>query len=193
MENPIKMDDLGVPLFLETPISIGNYTFQPSIFRGISIPQISGMINLYRSGAPAPFFFNRVLKGGGCPRWRGNCGSLRISREDSGQIIIFHQLAFEIMAQRLPKSSGIFVGTLVFQIPRCLDGMFWGSSHTFWRLVFGSLGEVFKIHIFIGKTRRWVWWKSRLGDICAMVKVVVGDGDGVLPPFNNRNPYNGAL
>ena len=23
MENPIKMDDLGVPLFLETPISLG--------------------------------------------------------------------------------------------------------------------------------------------------------------------------
>ena len=24
MENPIKMDDLGVPLFLETPISLGD-------------------------------------------------------------------------------------------------------------------------------------------------------------------------
>ena len=27
MENPIKMDDLGVPLFLETPISIPNTLF----------------------------------------------------------------------------------------------------------------------------------------------------------------------
>ena len=27
MENPIKMDDLGVPLFLETPICIYIYTY----------------------------------------------------------------------------------------------------------------------------------------------------------------------
>ena len=36
MENPIKMDDLGVPLFLETPICASEYhhtisvTYQPS-------------------------------------------------------------------------------------------------------------------------------------------------------------------
>ena len=28
MENPIKMDDLGVPLFLETPIYTKAYPFQ---------------------------------------------------------------------------------------------------------------------------------------------------------------------
>ena len=28
MENPIKMDDLGVPLFSETPICKGNHTFR---------------------------------------------------------------------------------------------------------------------------------------------------------------------
>ena len=27
MENPIKMDDLGVPLFLETPISTQDFFF----------------------------------------------------------------------------------------------------------------------------------------------------------------------
>ena len=33
MENPIKMDDLGVPQFFETPISIGN-TFSNYWFSG---------------------------------------------------------------------------------------------------------------------------------------------------------------
>ena len=30
MENPIKMDDLGVPLFLDTPI-FWSYTYAPSV------------------------------------------------------------------------------------------------------------------------------------------------------------------
>ena len=35
MENPIKMDDLGVPLFLETPIFIhGRFSMQPCDFWG---------------------------------------------------------------------------------------------------------------------------------------------------------------
>ncbi len=36
MENPIKMDDLGVPLFLETPISILEQTIY-TFFLGIRI------------------------------------------------------------------------------------------------------------------------------------------------------------
>ena len=39
VENPIKMDDLGVPLFLETPIYIYTYTYRrivvcDSVLRG---------------------------------------------------------------------------------------------------------------------------------------------------------------
>ena len=41
MENPIKMDDLGVPLFLETPISMD---FSGSNVKGI--PQLAGKIPL---------------------------------------------------------------------------------------------------------------------------------------------------
>ena len=47
MENPIKMDDLGVPLFLETPICIPweSVTF---IFRGyIYNPYFGGFFNTF--------------------------------------------------------------------------------------------------------------------------------------------------
>ena len=35
MENPIKMDDLGIPLFLETPISMQNDDFKFRKFKSI--------------------------------------------------------------------------------------------------------------------------------------------------------------
>ena len=36
MENPIKMDDLGVPLFLETSISVSKKTCDPLVFSEVS-------------------------------------------------------------------------------------------------------------------------------------------------------------
>ena len=41
MENPIKIDDLGVPFFLETPISLFKVTFEDDDF---PVPQVGYVI-----------------------------------------------------------------------------------------------------------------------------------------------------
>ena len=41
MENPIKMDDLGVPLFLETPLCCGT----PSCLPPVILLNFSGLLN----------------------------------------------------------------------------------------------------------------------------------------------------
>ncbi len=42
MEKPIKMDDLGVPLFLETPIFKAGVTFSKAHHFGVLLPLVFG-------------------------------------------------------------------------------------------------------------------------------------------------------
>ena len=53
MENPIKMDDLGVPLFLETPIY-----HQPKSFQ---VFFSSWLVNFPRDGFPRVILWKRQL------------------------------------------------------------------------------------------------------------------------------------
>ena len=65
MENPFKMDDLGVPIFLETPISkvlpwllkgvihpryLVGFWEQPSILQGELLPVINGVMGPLKVG-----------------------------------------------------------------------------------------------------------------------------------------------
>ena len=56
MENPIKMDDLGVPLFSETPIYFAFFGFPPKYIK-ISFMEIWSMkLKLTSTDAPRKHF-----------------------------------------------------------------------------------------------------------------------------------------
>ena len=80
MEKPIKMDDLGVPLFLETPISGSNLPF----LQGAAALAPSTRQGRHRGPPPAPGRPGPRDDERSCPR-RWSRGSNRPSREVSGQ------------------------------------------------------------------------------------------------------------
>ena len=53
MENPIKMDDLGVPLFLETSILVTAHVARCKIQKPIQHPKIDLMVNLDTNSTPS--------------------------------------------------------------------------------------------------------------------------------------------
>ena len=71
MENPIKMDDLGVPLFLETPmIFFGNTNKNSPISSSAALPpEIVDAILGVAVGIPPPVWYVRKPGENRCTSW----------------------------------------------------------------------------------------------------------------------------
>ena len=63
MENPIKMDDLGVPLFLETPIYAPRHPVIPPEVRCL-IGMFLGSSHTFSGGGPGCLGYHKTILGG---------------------------------------------------------------------------------------------------------------------------------
>ena len=84
MENPIQMDDLGVPLFLETPIYIYIYV-QTIGYYNMALQKSDGFLSLKMSICPLQTP-NPVLSRGAFPWWPPLTSHLR----EANQLIVIY-------------------------------------------------------------------------------------------------------